>query len=145
MQKFVRITTYVVRFVLAGILLYAVFLKWRAPQDFIVDIRNYRLLPELLIPWVAKILLGIEFLLGILLLLGIWKHEVAWMTLGLFFIFAVVVASALMRKLSLSCGCFGKTAAPITIWKLIENIKLLVLSIFYVIFIRKNISKNSII
>jgi uncharacterized membrane protein YphA (DoxX/SURF4 family) len=98
------------RVVLAAVFLYAGGLKALDPAGFAVSIDNYRLLPypaaaalALYLPWLE---LGGGFAV---LCPGIRSGALA-MLLGLTLVFSGVIASAWLRSLDISCGCFGSDA-----------------------------------
>ena len=72
--------TLLLRLVLCGILLYAAVGKWPAPRAFAEDVANYRLLPAALVPLATAGLLGVEVVLGLMLLLGVLLPEAALLT-----------------------------------------------------------------
>jgi len=71
-------------------------------------VSNYRLLPPLAARAVAHLLAPVEAISGALLLLSLLfpVYQLAWtLATGLLFVFTIAVASALMRGLSIPCGC----------------------------------------
>lgn len=111
------------RLALAGVLLYAVYAKLDNPPGtvlsfdlfryelaiaaFGIAIAQYQVLPLSVTETVAYMVIGIEFLLGLWLLLGIglrWGAAATSALLGLFF---VVMLRAYMKGLVIDCGCFG--------------------------------------
>jgi hypothetical protein len=105
------------RWALAGIFLYAGCAKLFDPGRFVADLNNYRLLPAtvaylagLLIPWT-------EVVCASALLTKSWRLGGWLLTVALGVGFTVFVASAWMRGLDISCGCFGSGAqSPVTAW-----------------------------
>src|SRR5690606_30234882 len=82
--------------------------------------------------WLAVLICGLEIVLGVFLLLGIYKNKVAWglLLLTVFFLF-LTFYSAFFEVVS-SCGCFGD-AIPLTPWQ--SFIKDIILLIFvFIIF-----------
>lgn len=120
------------RISLGIIFLYAALKKWPHPQDFVEQINFYRIIPAQVVPVFAVVLLGLETVLGILLVLGIWKKETAWIAAAAFSLFIAAMISALARGLRISCGCFGKTQDPMTIFTLGRDSLLLVLAFTWV-------------
>ncbi len=105
------------RWALAGILLYAGGAKILDPARFVADLGNYQLVPGavayaagLLVPWA-------ELVCAAALLSRPWRLG-GWLLAFLLGAgFAVFVASAWLRGLDISCGCFGGSAqAPVTGW-----------------------------
>lgn len=124
------IATYIIRIGLGVLLLYAAISKLgvfqddagqrlvTGPADFMQKISYYRLpfLPSTFLPFLAIFILGLEVMLGILLIAGVWLKQVARLAAALFGIFGVLVASALARNLEIDCGCFGNATSTAT-WK----------------------------
>ena len=113
------------RLLLGAVLLYAAALKWRAPHAFAEDVANYRLLPAALVPTFSAITLGVETVLGLLLLCvftGALALEAAMGAAALFAVFTAAVASALLRDLKIECGCFGAGSSPATTWTLLRDV-----------------------
>lgn len=76
--------------------------------------------------WLAILICGLEIILGVFLLLGIYKNKVAWglLLLTVFFLF-LTFYSAFFEVVS-SCGCFGD-AIPLTPWQsFIKDVGLLI-------------------
>ena len=53
-----------------------------------------------------------EVVFGGLLLIGVWRRTAAVGMLGLCGVFALALVSALLRGLSVDCGCLGGHVAP---------------------------------
>lgn len=113
------------RLLLAGVLLYAALGKWASPQAFAENVANYRLLPAAVVPVFAASVLGLETLLGLLLLSGFFLEEAALAAMGLFGAFALAIGSALVRNLKIECGCFGAGGSPATTLSLLKDLGLL--------------------
>ncbi|MFO7608535.1 MAG: MauE/DoxX family redox-associated membrane protein [Candidatus Krumholzibacteriia bacterium] len=102
-----RWTAFVCRLAVGGIFLYACLDKVQHPQAFAVDIFNYRLVPwALLHPW-AHFLPVLEATAGLALVLGVARRGAALVLGGLTVVFIVAIATALLRGLDISCGCFA--------------------------------------
>ena len=95
------------RLVLGAVWLWAALAKILDPEQSVIAVRAYRLLPEALVKPVAWGLPFLELAIAVLLLLGIRTRLAAWLSLGLLAVFVGSVASAWARGLSISCGCFG--------------------------------------
>jgi uncharacterized membrane protein YphA (DoxX/SURF4 family) len=77
-------------------------------QNFLYVIQGYELFPSLLENLAAHVVPWIELFLGVFLVLGLRLKQALWAVLTLTAMFIVIVAQALLRKLSLvECGCFG--------------------------------------
>jgi uncharacterized membrane protein YphA (DoxX/SURF4 family) len=92
---------------LGGIFLFAGSTSIRSPANFADSVAGYQLLSAPVINLVALTLPPFELLIGILLLLGWFRRAVTLAALMLSILFAVALASALARGLTIDCGCFG--------------------------------------
>lgn len=103
------------RLVAGGTYVYASLGKIADPAAFAQAIANYRLLPAPAEGLLAATLPWVEALAGLLLLVGALSAGSALVLAGLSALFAGAVASALIRGLDVSCGCFtlqpGQAAA----------------------------------
>ncbi|TVS08316.1 MAG: DoxX family membrane protein [Phycisphaerales bacterium] len=103
----------ILRLLLAGVLLYAAWLKLKDPasaQKFANAIAAYKILPNHLVivstfafPW-------LEAIAAVLLVLGVWTRAAAAVAGLLFVAFIGAIGSAMLREsVSLTtCGCFGE-------------------------------------
>jgi uncharacterized membrane protein YphA (DoxX/SURF4 family) len=86
--------------------------------------------------WIAILICAFEIILGILLLLGLAKHTVAWGLLILILFFTFLTFYSAFFDVVTSCGCFGD-AIPLTPWE--SFIKDLILLVFIgIIFIKRH-------
>ncbi len=95
---------------MAAIFVYAGIDKIRDPQSFADSIAAFAILPAVFINLLALGLPSFEIASG-LMLLGPWTRRVGALALAvLSVVFFTVLASALLRGLTLDCGCFGAGA-----------------------------------
>ncbi len=98
------------RLAVGGVFLVACWDKLMDPAGFAKAIHNYRLVPwALLHPW-ANFLPVLELTAGAALVLGLARRGAALVLGGLTLVFIVAIASALVRGLDISCGCFNTDA-----------------------------------
>ena len=90
-----------------GVWLVAGALKIPDPTESVRAVRNYRLLPEAVVPLVGHALPVLEILVGLCLLVGLLVRANAALSAVLLLAFIVGIASAWSRGLSIECGCFG--------------------------------------
>jgi uncharacterized membrane protein YphA (DoxX/SURF4 family) len=57
-----------------------------------------------------------EILLGALVIVGLFTRAAAWIAVLLLALFDLAIASAVVRGMSVSCGCFGPNDATVTTW-----------------------------
>jgi uncharacterized membrane protein YphA (DoxX/SURF4 family) len=93
------------RLALAGIFIYAGFIKLLDPRAFAHAISQYDLAPEVLLPVVAVGLPALELLAGLGLILEV-RGSLSTIFL-LLLIFLVVLGYALWANLDIDCGCFA--------------------------------------
>lgn len=97
----------VARLLLGGVALYAGATKLGDLDEAAWAVRAYSLLPDDLADVVGHVLPLVEVLLGALLIVGLFTRWAAG-AFGLLLVgFAVGIASAWARGLSIDCGCFG--------------------------------------
>lgn len=96
------------RLIVGGVILYAAYVKLRAPWiQFAASLNGYGILPESALEPVAKTLPWVELTLGVALLSGIWLRWFApLVSLMLGFFFALMVHTWAIG-LKIDCGCFG--------------------------------------
>ena len=82
---------------------------------------------------------GLNFFVGIMLILGIRLKANAIISAGLLIVFIVAVASAMIRGLDINCGCSSVHPEHVGFPKIFENTGLTILSVLIVWFPNKNI------
>jgi uncharacterized membrane protein YphA (DoxX/SURF4 family) len=100
----------IARFIVGGIFLVSGLAKISDPGRFILTLREFRLFPEVIVPFTAIWLPWLEFLLGLCLVAGIVQRTSALMLAGLNALFAAAIASVISRGIVVDCGCFGMLA-----------------------------------
>ena len=95
------------RLIIGVTFVYAGVVKALSPIRFTSDIHNYRLLPWSMAAALAFYLPWLEILCGLALLLGRLYRAAIALLVGLTIIFIVASASARIRGIDISCGCFG--------------------------------------
>lgn len=101
--------------VLARIIIGAIFLisglaKISDPARFILTLREFRLFPEVLVPFTAIWLPWFELLLGLCVLVGLLHRTSALLLAFLNAAFLAAIVSVIMRGIVVDCGCFGMLA-----------------------------------
>ena len=101
-----RWVAFLCRLGVGGTFLLACWDKLLHPVAFAQAIHNYRLVPWVLLhPW-TQFLPVLELVVGLALVLGVYRRGAALVAGGLTGIFIVAIAAALARGLDISCGCF---------------------------------------
>ncbi len=129
-----KFSVFVVRLLLGLVFLYASVDKIIYPAAFAEVVHNYRLLPDFLINITAIVLPWIEFLLGLLLISGLWLPGVSFLsTLLMASFFAAIVFNA-VRGLDVQCGCFtlstDHNAQTRMAWYIIRDLLFVILSVY---------------
>jgi len=121
----------VIRIVLGAIFMYASLDKIAHPQAFADVVNNYRILPVQLVNPMAIFLPWLEFLTGLLLIVGKWIKGALSIYSTFLVIFIIALSQALIRGLDISCGCFSVSPSSTPdIWlRIIEDIILLFFSV----------------
>jgi uncharacterized membrane protein YphA (DoxX/SURF4 family) len=83
------------------------------PQAFADSIASFQLIPVQLINLLALGLPPLEMIMGLLLVIGVHRRAASLGTTILTTIFAFALAQAMLRGLTIDCGCFG-AGAPST-------------------------------
>jgi uncharacterized membrane protein YphA (DoxX/SURF4 family) len=121
MSELVDAAALAFRFGLAFVFLTAAIPKLSAPRDFERAVRNYALLPRVVVWPVARWLPRIELLCAAALLLGVAVPVIATAAAVMLTTFASGVAVNLLRGRAIDCGCTG-TVAPRQIgWSLVAG------------------------
>lgn len=100
------------RFFLGFIFVYASIDKILHPAAFAETIHNYQILPDLLINVAAVVLPWLEFVIGSLLILGLWMPGAVFTCNGLLLVFFATLVFNLARGLDIDCGCFSASTDP---------------------------------
>jgi len=107
-----RVALIVLRAVLGAVFLYAAYTKLRDPWPlFAASIDAYRVLPEWAVVAVARTLPWLELALGAVLLIGVWLRYTSVAAAAMLGVFLVLMISAYVRGLEISCACFGPDEA----------------------------------
>ncbi len=99
------------RFFCGGLFVVAGVLKALDPAQFAADIDHYHLLPYFAVAPLALYLPWLEMICGFAAMAGGARRSALVLLLGLTVIFTIAVASAWMRGLDITCGCFGAASA----------------------------------
>ena len=106
------------------------------PPAFAHMIYNYRMVPGALVNALALVMPWIELVVGILLIVGVWRREAALVAVLLLLVFLVAIGWNLARGHAVDCGCFdvrsaGKTPEQMLSdmkWVLLRDVGLLLLA-----------------
>lgn len=85
--------------------------KLADPPAFAHMIYNYRILPGPLVNAAALVMPWAELLMGLALVLGIWRRSAALLVGALLAVFIVAISVNLLRGNAIDCGCFDVASA----------------------------------
>jgi uncharacterized membrane protein YphA (DoxX/SURF4 family) len=112
------------RLVTGALFLYAAYTKIPDMATFAGEVANYRMLPGVVVPFVAALVVGIEVVAGVALVLGVFARPAAIAISGLLVVFIVGLTQALLRGIDLRCGCFGGDEVA-TWWTVVRDVAML--------------------
>lgn len=98
------------RLVVGGVFIWASLDKLAHPDAFATSIHHYRMVPYALLHPMALLLPMVELVLGGALVLGVARRGASFLAALLLVVFMIAIASALVRGLDISCGCFNTDA-----------------------------------
>ncbi len=104
------------RFWVGGFFAYAGFMKLMEPTaNFQASLEQYALLPDFLIPFLARAIPWLEWLGGMFLIVGYFTRGAALVLAVLSLGFLAVLSGPVWLGQGLKeCGCFGKTGLTLT-------------------------------
>ncbi len=90
-------------------------------EQFYESIREYQMLPEIIVPFFGSAMIYIEIIVGIGLIMGIYTRYATWGVAGMLVLFLIAIGQAMVRGLELpSCGCgadfFELGETPMEVW-----------------------------
>ncbi len=96
-----------VRLAMGIIMIAAAVPKLMNVDESVRAVRAYRLLPEVFVPFAGTVLPYLEFVFGLVLIVGVFVRWSAILWLALMAVFVFGVAWAWAKGYSIDCGCFG--------------------------------------
>jgi uncharacterized membrane protein YphA (DoxX/SURF4 family) len=106
----------VLRVALGCVFLAAGGLKVGHADVFAGEIAGFQLLWHPLIAPLALLLPFLELMVGVYLIIGLYTRFAAWLGALEMAVFSGAIASAVLRGISTSCGCFGPADKATTSW-----------------------------
>ena len=95
------------RLILGAIFIYASIDKILHPAAFAKAVYNYAILPDALINLTAIVLPWLELILGIFLVIGLFREGSVCIVTGLLVVFVGATIFNMARGLDIYCGCFS--------------------------------------
>jgi len=117
------------RLIVGGIFIWAAISKIADPLSFAQDVKNYRLVGQLLSFLTALFLPWIELITGIFLILGIFPRACALLLSLLLTFFIILVTITIIRGIDVECGCFGTFSRRTDFWLILEDLIWLIISL----------------
>lgn len=116
----------IARLVLVAAFLLAALPKIQDPVAFAVSVEGFRVVSGQPALWVALALPWLELVIGVGVLIPQIRRGSALLIVGLLILFIGLHASAWMRGLDISCGCYGESDTPTNyLWLILRNVALL--------------------
>ena len=117
------VVAYVIRGVLALVLLVACAHKLRAPRAFVDTLRGYEIVPRALAAWVAIPVVAAELALGVALLVSDAARIATLGAVTLLLTYAAAISVNLIRgRRDIDCGCSGAAARQsLSGWLVLRN------------------------
>lgn len=115
-MKYADLAILVLRVAIGLVFVVAGIAKIGHATEFAAQIAGFRLLPQPVIAPLALALPFLEVLLGGYLVVGLFTRASAWTAALLFALFDAAIASAVVRGMTVSCGCFGPNDTTVTTW-----------------------------
>lgn len=127
----------VARLVTGGVWLYAGLVKLPHPEQSVLAVRAYQLLPGDVAVTVGHLLPVLEVVVGGCLVLGLLTRGAGAVSAVLFAAFIIGIASVWARGITIDCGCFGgggydPDARAQYPWEIARDAGLLLLSAYLV-------------
>ncbi len=107
METLKTVISWLLRIILAGVLIYAGCAKIARPDEFFADISNYRVFPVWTAYAAAYFMPPFEIVVGIFLLTRRGLDAGLIASAAMMAVFIILISSAWARGLDISCGCFG--------------------------------------
>lgn len=117
------------RVILGIIFIYASAGKLFRAEDFAKAILRYEFLPIYFVNIMAIVMPWVEFITGILLILGIYKKASSMLASISLVVFLIALTSAFARGLDISCGCFSleeTSTKDDIVYRIIQDIFMLI-------------------
>jgi uncharacterized membrane protein YphA (DoxX/SURF4 family) len=130
-----RIFIFLVRIFLGGFFIAAGMDKITNTQAFADSILQYKVVSPTVAMCIATFLPSLELLCGLGVITGLYVRGSKLLMTIMLVSFTILVSSALIRGLDISCGCFSQdpSVSKIGYLKIVENCGLILLSIWLLV------------
>lgn len=120
------------RVALGAVFVYAAVPKLLDWHKFAEAVSRYDMLPGLLVDFTALVMPALELVVGMMLVMGVYKRSTAWLTILMNLVFMVAMSQALIRGLDTSCGCFANGEDLLTWWDVVRDLVLIAMAGFII-------------
>lgn len=110
------VAVFAIRVVVGGLLVYAGIAKIGHAEELAAAIAGFRLLPAFVVGPAALALPFLEVLIGGYLAVGLFTRVAAVAAGVAFAAYAAAIASAVLRHIPATCGCFGPNDTAVADW-----------------------------
>jgi uncharacterized membrane protein YphA (DoxX/SURF4 family) len=115
-DEIVEAAVLIIRVLVGALLVVAGAVKVGHPAELAASIAGFRLLPAAIVGPLALALPYVELVLGAYLVAGLFTRTVAALAAIQFLCYGGAIASAVVRHISASCGCFGPNDSAVADW-----------------------------
>lgn len=116
------------RLILGVVFIVASIEKIAQPELFASSILAYKLLPLVMVNIAALVIPWLELVCGITMMVGAKIRAASVIFFILLVVFIVAIISAIVRGLTIDCGCFGAMVdSPVSWLRVVEDIGLVLL------------------
>jgi uncharacterized membrane protein YphA (DoxX/SURF4 family) len=114
---------FIVKLIIGGFFIYASIDKIINPEGFAKSIHNYRMMPPVVINFMAILMPWLELVTGLSLIIGYRYRGANLLILAMLVVFIVALSYAAARGLNINCGCFStsSTAKSDLVARIIED------------------------
>jgi uncharacterized membrane protein YphA (DoxX/SURF4 family) len=100
------------------------------PAPFSDTVLNYQMLPEFVVNLFAIWLPVTEFVVGVLLIAGIWSKACSGLVFAMLCMFLIAIIQGVVRGIDTHCGCFtqGGKGSPISSLTILRDVAFLAVS-----------------
>lgn len=131
MSKTGKIVAILLRILLAALFFMSSVAKLMAIDDFELYIFSFGIFSLNVSYIVARLCISVEFLIGLFIAIGWWKHLVNNITLAVLFFFCVFLCYAALIGRTDSCQCMGRLVDLNPAQSLLKNAVLIVMVLLY--------------
>jgi uncharacterized membrane protein YphA (DoxX/SURF4 family) len=110
------VAVFLVRVFLGVMLVVAGVLKIGHSAELAASVAGFRLIPAVIVGPLAVALPFLELLLGGYLVAGLFTRIAAGIAVLQFLVYSGAIASAVVRHIAASCGCFGPNDTSVADW-----------------------------